>query len=336
MIARSNTAFPISMCIALSALVSGGCLQTTLPGRSFAGDPPALSHQDISLRDRLRAHVQTLAGEIGERHIWRPDALHRAADYIEQQFRDAGYDTARQQFVERGQPVANLIAEIPGTDRASEIIVIGAHYDTRRRTPGADDNATGVAMTLELARAIRESGPHRHTLRFVAFANEEEPFFWTERMGSRIYAARCKRLQENIVAMISLEMLGFFRDEPGSQTYPPPFNFYYPSRGNFVAWLSDPHSRRLLNAVGGAFRRHASIPSVGLASTDFVVGHSDQWSFWVHGYKALMLTDTAMFRNPNYHKATDTPDTIDYDSLARVASGMIDVVRELADSDERY
>jgi hypothetical protein len=155
-------------------------------------------------------------------------------------------------------------------------------------------------------------------------------------MGSGVYAAECRRLKEDVVAMIAFDMLAFYRDAPGSQIYPPPFNFYYPSRGNYVAWLSNPHSRRLLDAAGGAFRRHAEIPSTGLASTDLIVGHSDQWSFWVDGYKALLVTDTAMFRNPNYHRPADTPDTLDYDSLARVVAGMIGVTRELADSDERY
>lgn len=320
----------------LVGMLNVGCIQTELPGRSFTGTSPAMSNSDVNLRESLHGHVRVLAGDIGERNIWHYDALCRARDYISSQFGEAGYDVSLQTFNERSQAVSNVIAELPGVGCPSEILVIGAHYDTVRGSPGADDNATGVAAMIEIARALRAGPPMRRTVRFVAFVDEEEPFFWTEHMGSRVYAARSRSMREDIVGMISLEMLGFYRDERGSQTYPPPFNFYYPSQGNFVAWLSDPWSRRLLDAAGGSFRANACVPSIGLASMDFIVGHSDQWSFWVHGYPALMLTDTAMFRNPNYHAATDTSESIDYDRLTRVVTGMIDVTRELAESDERY
>jgi Zn-dependent M28 family amino/carboxypeptidase len=322
--------------IVLAALNAGGCFQTTLPGKSFSGETPALTDEQVCVRENLRRHVHMLAGEIGERNLWRNEALDRAAEYIAGEFRAAGYEPTFQSYKERGRLVHNVIAEFPGSERPDQIVIIGAHYDTVRGSPGADDNASGVAATIELARAFRAGGAHKRTVRFIAFVNEEEPFFWTGRMGSRMYAKRCKRLGENVVGMISLEMLGYYRGRRGSQCYPPPFNFFYPSRGNFVAFLSNNPSRRLMNSAGAAFRRRTAVSSEGLASAEFVVGHSDQWSFWKSGFKAIMLTDTAMFRNPNYHKSTDTPATLDYDSLARVTAGVSDVARALADSDERY
>jgi Zn-dependent M28 family amino/carboxypeptidase len=317
-------------------LLTSGCFQTKLKGRSFAGDPPALSSAQEELHRSLRRHVEVLAGDIGERNMRHYDALCRAASYVERQFVDAGLDVRSHDYDERGVAVRNVIAEMPGTTRPGEILIIGAHYDSVRGSPGADDNASGVAALIEVARAMRASGPAARTIRFVGFVNEESPFFWTGRMGSRMYAKRCRAMNEDVVGMISLEMLGYYRSSPGTQSYPPPFNLYYPAEGNFVTLLSNYYSRSLMDAAGAAFRRSTPVASEGLSSAEFVVGHSDQWSFWMSGYKAMMFTDTAMFRNPNYHKATDTPDTLDYDSLARVTAGLVEVTRELAESDERY
>ena len=334
---RSSTRVP-ALCavIAVLFLFTGGCFQTKLPGRSFAGDPPPLVSSQQPLRESLEHHVAVLAGDIGERNLRHYNELCQAATYVERQFVDAGLDVSSHDYDERGVPVRNVVGEIRGTTRPNEILVIGAHYDTVRSSPGADDNASGVSALIEVARAIRAGGPAARTVRFVGFVNEESPFFWTGRMGSRMYAKRCRSMSEDVVGMISLEMLGYYRSGPGTQSYPPPFNFYYPAEGNFVTLLSNYYSRGLMDAAGSAFRRSTPVASEGLSSAEFVVGHSDQWSFWMSGYKALMFTDTAMFRNPNYHKPTDTPDTLDYDSLARVTGGLIEVVRELAESDERY
>jgi Zn-dependent M28 family amino/carboxypeptidase len=288
------------------------------------------------LRESLKRHVDVLAGGIGERNLRHYSALCRAASYVERRFVDIGLDVRSHDYDERGVPVRNVIGELPGTTRPGEILVIGAHYDTVRDSPGADDNASGVAALIEIARAMRAAGPAARTVRFVGFVNEESPFFWTGRMGSRMYAKRCRAMNEDVVGMISLEMLGYYRSGAGTQSYPPPFNLYYPAEGNFVTLLSNYYSRGLMDAAGAAFRRSTPVASEGLSSAEFIVGHSDQWSFWMSGYKALMFTDTAMFRNPNYHKPTDTPDTLDYDSLARVTGGLVEVVRELAESDERY
>ncbi len=324
----------IAFALAL-ALVGGtcaGCFQTTLPGKSFAGDLAPLSNDQIVLRGSLKRHVDMLASQIGERNLlWKYDALNSAADYIEREFTSCGYVVQSQRWTERGKPVSNLIAELAGTSRQSEIVVIGAHYDTVGGSPGADDNASGVAALLEIAHAMRDQRPAR-TIRFVAFTNEESPFFWTNRMGSAIYARECRWRGDNVVAMISLEMLGCYDAAPGSQHYPPPFGLIYPSTGDFVGFLCDYYSRSLLDDVGRSFRKRTPIPSMGLASAQFVTGHSDQWSFWMSEYPAVMATDTAMFRNSRYHEASDTPDTLDYDRMTHVVGGLIDVVRDLSDA----
>jgi Zn-dependent M28 family amino/carboxypeptidase len=184
-----------------------------------------------------------------------------------------------------------------------------------------------------LALARRFAGkPPQHTLRFVSFVNEEPPYFLREQMGSFVYAGRCKARGDRILAMISLETIGYFSDAPRSQTYPAPgLGVFYPSVGNFIGFVSNVPSRDLLRRAIGLFRKHAKIPSEGAALPAFVPGvsWSDQWSFWQHGYPGIMITDTAPFRYPHYHSDTDTPDKLDYDRFALVVSGMEKVIEEL-------
>ena len=229
----------------------------------------------------------------------------------------------------------NLAAEISGTSRADEIIVIGGHYDSvlveSLPCPGANDNASGAAATLALARAFAELTPQR-TVRFVLFVNEEPPFFQNPFMGSWIYAKRCRERDENIVAMFSLETIGYYSDERGSQKYPFPLGLLYPSTGNFIAFVGNVGSRKLVRESIGSFRRHAEFPSEGGALPGSMpgVGWSDHWAFWQEGYPALMVTDTAPFRYPHYHQASDTPDKLDYDRMSRVVDGLERVVSDLA------
>jgi Zn-dependent M28 family amino/carboxypeptidase len=229
-----------------------------------------------------------------------------------------------------GQPCHNIEAEIPGN--RPEIIVIGAHYDSVFGSPGANDNGTGAAATLALARRFASAKP-KHTLRFVAFVNEEPPYFLSGEMGSLVYARRCKERGDKISAMISLETIGYFSDAPDSQTYPSPgLGVFYPKVGNFIGFVSNVKSRALLRRVIKLFRRNAKIPSEGASLPAFIPGvsWSDQWSFWQHGYPAIMVTDTAPFRYPYYHSSNDTPDKLDYDRFTLVVSGMEKVIQELA------
>jgi len=299
-----------------------------MPGKSIPKAAP-LSSDEIALRDELRASVQKLAGEIGERNMWHYGQLNTAADFIEDSFSRAGLQTRRDSYDMRGQACHNIDAEIPGA--RPEILLIGAHYDSVFGSPGANDNGTGVAATLGLARRFARTKPE-HTLRFVAFVNEEPPYFLSGEMGSLVYARRCKARGDKISAMISLETIGYFSDAPHSQTYPSPgLGIFYPKVGNFIGFVSNVHSRALLRRVIALFRNHAKIPSEGAALPAFVpgVGWSDQWSFWRQGYPAIMVTDTAPFRYPYYHSSSDTPDKLDYDRFTLVVRGMEKVIEDL-------
>jgi Zn-dependent M28 family amino/carboxypeptidase len=301
-----------------------------MPGRSFSGALPPLSAEEGQVSANLKAHVTYLAGTIGERNMIAYLPLLQAALYIEDKFKGLGYEVKSQEYVVQTRKVRNLIVEIPGGARASEIIVIGAHYDTVYDCPGADDNTSGVAALLELARLIKDSHPAR-TLRLVAFVNEEPPHFQTDEMGSLVYATEARRRKENIVAAISIETIGMYSDANGSQQYPAGFGLLYPSKGNFISFIGNVSSRRLVRGAIEAFRETTRFPSEGAAVPAAIpgVGWSDHWSFWEQGYPAIMVTDTAPFRNPNYHLPSDKPETLGYDRMARVVRGLERVVAKL-------
>jgi Zn-dependent M28 family amino/carboxypeptidase len=307
-----------------------------------------LSEFEQALKPRLEAHVAMLAGTIGERNAWHQEAYARAADYIETTFRELGLKPKRLPYVVRKADLAgpfgfagalgarlaeemtfvNIEAEISGGAKAREIVVVGAHYDSVFGSPGANDNGTGVAAMLEIARLMKDSRPAR-TVRFVAFANEEPPFFKSPVMGSRIYAQAAQARGDAIVAMYSLETIGFYSGEPGSQRAPFPFGLFYPHTGNFVIFVSNIGSRALLERSVAAFRAATPFPVERFGGPAFVPGvdWSDQVNFWNEGYPGVMVTDTAPYRYPYYHTALDKPDKIDYDSFARVAGGLVAVVR---------
>jgi len=319
---------------AIIVLVCLGVLvqyMTGMPGTSYKGPLKPLTEEETDLRDTLHGHVVRLGREIGERHIWLPAKLEAAAAFIESEFASYGYGVSNQVYAADRVAVRNIEVELPGSKCPDEIVVIGAHYDSVSGSPGANDNGSGVAALLELARALAGEQLGR-TVRFVAFVNEEPPFFMTKQMGSRVYSARCAERGERIVAMISLETIGFYSDEPGSQAYPPLFNLLYPSTGNFVGFVGNLSSRSLVRRMVGLFRESASFPSEGCAAPGWVtgVGWSDHWSFWKEGYPAIMVTDTAPFRYRHYHSTEDTPDKIDYDRMARVVAGLTEPIRKLA------
>jgi hypothetical protein len=299
-----------------------------MPGKNISSAAP-LSPDDIDLRAELKSDVQMLAGKIGERNMLHYAQLNAAADFIEDSFSRAGLHPRRDSYDVRGQACHNIEAEIPGT--RPDIVLIGAHYDSVLGSPGANDNGSGVAALLALARRFAGK-PAQQTLRFVAFVNEEPPYFLSGQMGSFVYAGRCKARGDRISAMISLETIGYFSDAPQSQTYPAPgLGVFYPTVGNFIGFVGNVHSRALLRRSIALFRKHAKIPSEGAALPSFGPGvsWSDQWAFWQHGYPGIMITDTAPFRYPHYHSATDTPDKLDYDRFALVVSGMQKVIQEL-------
>jgi Zn-dependent M28 family amino/carboxypeptidase len=283
-----------------------------------------------ALESRLRRHVETLAGEIGERHVGRPKALLAAEHFIVGELASLGYEVARQTYVAEGVESSNLEVTVPGASRASEIVLVGAHYDTVPGSPGADDNASGVAGLIEIARCLREARPAR-TVKLVAFVNEEPPFFYFGEMGSRVYARAARKRGDDIRVMLSLEMLGCYSDRPGSQAYPPLFGYFYPEAGNFIAFVSNLRSRRALREVVSAFKSSSDFPAENLVSPGIVPGvsWSDQLSFWREGYPGVMVTDTAFYRYRHYHQATDTPDRIDYARMGKVVEGLAKAVMAL-------
>ncbi len=283
------------------------------------------------LSGRLKDHVVVLAGRIGERNLRRYAALEQARKYISEELTEYGYQVSLQEFSAEGKAVYNIEVERRGTLPGDEIVIIGAHYDSVFDCPGANDNASGVAGLLELARLFRHAVPGR-TLRFVAFVNEEPPYFKTDQMGSLVYARRARKRGERIRAMLSLETIGYFSDVPGSQSYPFPLSLFYPSTGNFIGFVADTGSRALLREVLKSFRRHGDVPAEGVAAPRLLAGidWSDHWSFRTAGYPAVMVTDTALYRYDAYHTAGDTPEKLDYDRLARVIHGLSGVTADLA------
>jgi Zn-dependent M28 family amino/carboxypeptidase len=280
---------------------------------------------------RLRAHIQLLAGEIGERNVWRYAALRQAADYIAGELRGCGYEPVLQTFDVARLPVSNIEAARPGSSGRGETLVLGAHYDTVGGCPGANDNATGVAALLELARRFASTALAR-SVRFVAFVNEEPPFFRTAQMGSLVYARAARARGDRVLGMLALETMGYYSEERGSQRYPAPIAPLYPDVGNFIGFVSNVRSARLLRRAVRAFRAGTTVPAQAAALPGAIdgVGWSDHWAFWEAGYPALMVTDTAPFRYPWYHTAQDTPERVMVDQVARVVDGLEQVVRTLA------
>lgn len=307
-----------------------------MPGTSYRGPLSPLTPPEEASRVHLQSHLFTLAREIGERHFQKPNRLEAAAGYIESALRSFGYGVRSRRYTHQGRPYRNLEATLPGGARADEVVLLGAHYDTVIGSPGADDNATGMAAVLELARILKEA-PFERTVRFVAFTNEEPPIFLTGEMGSRVYAREARARGERIVAMYSIESIGYYSDAPGSQRYPAPLNLFYPDRGDFIGFVGNIRHGELVRESLAAFRKRTPFPSEGVAAPSWIPGvyWSDHDSFWKEGYPAMMITDTVPFRNPHYHLPTDRPETVDTARLARVVQGLADVVRSVAREERR-
>lgn len=302
-----------------------------MPGVSYSQALPKITPAELKLRDDLKRDVDSLSNTIGARNNVRYENLLAAKDFLTEELSQAGYQVKSQDYEIDGKTYSNLEVEIPGTTRANEILVIGAHYDSAFTSPGANDNGTGAAAVLALAREFSGSTPLR-TLRFVEFTNEEPPFFWTPNMGSVRYAKQAKQRGDRIIGMFSLETMGYFSDQAHSQKYPPPLNWIYPDRGNFIGFVSNLKSRELLRNTVRSFRAQTQFPSEGAALPNALpgVGWSDQWSFWQQDYQALMITDTATFRYPHYHTIDDSLDKIDFGKTARVVTGISRVIRDFA------
>lgn len=288
------------------------------PGANHHGLP---GRGPAEVEANVRTHVARLATEIGPRTHLTPGSLDAAAAYIDETFSAQGHTVVAETFELEGRPVHNLVVTLPGD--TEEIVVIGAHYDTHPGSPGADDNASGVAALLELGRLLHGTRAKR-TIRLVAFVNEEYPFARTEAMGSVVHARRARARGDKITAMVSLESLGNYASEPGSQRTPALFRPFYPDEGNFVAFMGHLGSRGDVTAALDGFRAEATVRSEGMAAPGWLAGtyRSDHWAFWLADYPGIMVTDTAPFRYPDYHQPTDTADTLEYPTLAAVVIGL--------------
>ena len=314
---------------ALSALCGGVYFgMMAMPGRSYEPDEAGAAPPQPEIVARLRADLEVLAVQIGERNTRRPAALARSADFLERRLTEAGHAPRRESFEAGGTRCDNLIVDIPGASGAW--FVVGAHYDSARGSPGANDNGTGVVALLELARRFASTS-HHHGLRMVLFTNEEPPFFKTAKMGSQVHVKRTAERGDAIVGMLSLETMGRFDDAPGSQRYPKPLSAFYPERGDFIAFVGDYGSRAPVRHTIGLFRHEARVPSEGAALPRTVPGvdWSDHASFWALGVPALMITDTAPFRSEHYHTENDTLEEVDFDRLAETVRALEPVIARL-------
>lgn len=319
--------------LGLALLVVPGCA-----GLGTRVDQPDTEFAAMPARDRLESHVVALCADgPGGRHRDRPEAYARAEAYLVEQLEALGVGDVEREYVPGYEGLApNLFVQIGGVGAASEeIVVIGAHYDSVGESPGADDNASGVAVVIELARAhadaVEAGEPFDRTVRYILFTNEENPYFSRGEMGSQHHARRARQRGEQVSAMLAVEMVGYYSDVPGSQRYPIPVP-NAPEAGNFLAvvgrlGLGDPHMQ-----VGDAFRGSSDLPllSVGVPSSVRAIYRSDHSSFWAAGYPAAMITDTADFRSDLYHTQADTPDTLDYERMSQALDGLIGAVRALA------
>lgn len=302
------------------------------PGDGRISSTKPLDSFEVQIQRQIRADILSLAGAIGERNVARkPEQLEQAAKFIETSFSAAGYRPESQWYRVGGIDCRNIEGEIRGGRDANQIVIIGAHYDSVPESPGADDNASGVATMLALAHRFAGTHPSR-TVRFVGFANEEPPYFWHEEMGSLVYAKHCRQRGDQVVAMLSIESVGFYSDVPGSQHYPLGLDLIYPSTGSFVAFVGNLYSRALVHETLSAFRSSAALPSIGASVPNALpgAGWSDHWSFWQQGFPGIEVTDTAIYRNPYYHTPGDKPERLDYHRLMRFTWAMQTVVERLA------
>lgn len=314
---------------ALVALVCGGCFAITQPftGRGETKGPTVDE-------ERLRAHVKMLAQTLSPRGYQDVENQRRCVDYLAAQWRDAGLEVSEQRFVVttldgRELPFVNVIARAgPDTE---EVFVIGAHYDAYAGLPGADDNASGVAGILELGRLLAQTPPASR-VELVAYANEEPPHFRTHDMGSWRHAAELAKRGKRVTGMISVEMIGAFSDEKGSQQFPSALvGLLYPDTGNFITVVGRLFHGGLVRSVKRSMAGATDLPVESINAPRALPGidFSDHASYWDHDVDAVMITDTSFFRNPRYHTAKDTWDTLDYRRMAQVVSGLFVAVNDL-------
>ncbi len=310
----------------VSLALLGGAAWSLGAGRPGYGEPVDRGE----IRQHLEGHLRFLSVTLGERSIYRPANLRAAEDYVYQSFTAMGYTPRRQSFIHMRETVSNIIA---GDENPQGYYILGAHYDTVAGTPGADDNASGVAVLLEVARLARGLAPPRPWA-FIGFTCEEPPAFSTPYMGSRVYAKGARRDQAKISGMLCLEMVGYYSQTPGSQSIPLTLKFMgFPTTGNFIGLVSDRRSKPLLTRLEAAIKGGCRLPAITLAVP--LGGHilpevrlSDHANFWDEGYPAVMLTDTAFMRNPHYHGPGDVMERLNLEAMTELTLGLVNFIRQ--------
>jgi hypothetical protein len=338
--ARSGLAFAIAAC-GMSACAAGNP-RATPPGAplappvSSAGTasrplPPLTAHE-TELQASLARDVALLAGKIGERSSHELWAHASAADALVKELESAGVSVQREGYsLEDGSPVQNLEAQISGGSRGNESVVVTAHYDSAIGSPGADDDASGVAGVLALARACAREHPAR-TIRLVLFATELPPYWKTAQLGARVYAKQSAGRGDRIVAVLALDSIGYYSTQPGSQQRPGALAFHFSDTGDFLALVGNPSSGELAERLAASLRSASSLPAVGVGLPEDVaeLGSAAAAEFWAMGIPAVTVTDTGALRDPQHGKAGDTPDHLDMARMARAVAGLERVVLELA------
>ncbi len=335
---KSVTAAQVEATLSTTLLKAQVAEVTELTAVSIASDEVPGGGNDVqpTTAERLRKTLEHLCQTIGERNTTKPRRISESVAYLTESLESMSYQVERQTFEVSAIECHNLSTEVQGKDKPTEIVLVGAHYDSARGTPGANDNGTGVAALLEIARQMQGKQFSR-SIRFALFANEEPPYFQRDgQMGSWVYAKRCRTNKDNLKVVLSLETMGYFTDEPNSQKYPPLLAALYPSTGNFIGVVSDIKSRPLLMQVAKRLKRNCEVDvqSASLPGDLQGVGWSDHWSFWQEGYAGVMVTDTALFRYPHYHEQTDTVDKIEFVRYAQVVDGLAKTIAEFANDEK--
>jgi hypothetical protein len=322
----------VGLTLALSSFVLPGIMDVI----AHAGNTRAPETTDMidiqTTEARLRDHLKALTVDIGERSVLVPGNLKKTAGYIRDFYKGIGIEARLEPYGYHGFEVANVVAEIAFGRNPAKRILIGAHYDSIAGTVGADDNASAVAVQLETARqvmALKASKDLDLSVVFVSFALEEPPAYGTRFMGSRVYAEQARSRGERIDGMLCLEMVGYTCSEPGCQSYPFPLMFFgYPKKGNFIGIVGNFDSLGLTRRIHDSFQKNPDVPAIKL-TVPFngwimpAVRLSDHASFWDEGFKAVMITDSAFYRNPHYHQVTDTMDMLDYRFMAELVESLV-------------
>jgi Zn-dependent M28 family amino/carboxypeptidase len=307
-----------------------GLLWLILARPNFALKEVSKSYPHSVDATALRKHTSVLSIDMAPRNYLHIDNLNKVANYISESLTSSGGRVSEQIFEVQGAEYKNIVAEFG--PQGGETIVVGAHYDAEGEKPGADDNASGVAGLLEIGRLLGEVVRFKTKVVLVAFTLEEPPFFRSEEMGSAVYAKSLVEAGTAVKLMIALEMIGYFSEEKGTQGYPTPLlRLYYPSTGNFIAVVDQLMSTQA-QRMKASMAQVIDLPVYSINAPPFIPGvdFSDHSNFWRYGFPAVMITDTAFYRNHAYHTNDDRAERLNYEKMAQVVYGVFDYVVKLS------